>query len=83
MVWAFQDAKAQLSEVARRTVTEGPQHVTVRGRPAMVVMSQSEYDSLLRLKRRRPLIELYRKSPVAGKPLDVERSRDVGRTAKL
>ena len=83
MVWAFQDAKAHLSEVARRTVDEGPQHVTVRGRPALVVMSQKEYDALVRRKRRRPLVELYRKSPIAGKPLDAERSRDVGRTVKL
>jgi hypothetical protein len=30
-VWQLQEAKARLSEVVRRAVDEGPQHVSVRG----------------------------------------------------
>ena len=83
MTWALQDAKAQLSEVARRALTEGPQHVTVRGKPALVVLSEAEYASLLRRRRRRPLAELIRDSPVAGDELDLTRSRDKGRKVVL
>jgi antitoxin Phd len=83
MTWALQDAKAQLSEVARRALTEGPQHVTLRGRPALVVISEAEYSALKRRKRRRPLVDLYRRSPLAGEKLDLSRARDLGRDIEL
>ena len=83
MTWALQDAKARLSEVLRLALSEGPQHVTVRGRPALVVLSETEYAALLERRRRRPLAELLRESPVAGERLDLPRSRDLGRKVKL
>jgi prevent-host-death family protein len=42
-VWQLQEAKARLSEVVRRAVDEGPQHVSVRGEPAAVILSEQEY----------------------------------------
>lgn len=45
-VWQLQEAKARLSEVVRRAVNEGPQHVSVRGEPAAVVLSEQEYRQL-------------------------------------
>ena len=45
-VWQLQDAKARFSEVIRRAVDEGPQHVSVRGEPAAVVLSEQEYRQL-------------------------------------
>jgi prevent-host-death family protein len=44
--WQLQEAKARLSEVVRRAVDEGPQHVSVRGEPAAVVLSEREYRQL-------------------------------------
>ncbi len=41
--WIFQDAKARLSEVVRRARSEGPQHVTVHGRPGVVVVAEEEF----------------------------------------
>jgi prevent-host-death family protein len=41
--WAIQDARARLSEVVRKTKTEGPQWITVRGREEVVVISVEEY----------------------------------------
>ncbi len=35
--WTLQDAKAKLSEVIRLAQTEGPQLVTVHGRPAVTI----------------------------------------------
>jgi prevent-host-death family protein len=44
--WQLQEAKARLSEVVRRAQGEGPQHVSVRGEPAAVVLSEQEYRQL-------------------------------------
>jgi prevent-host-death family protein len=45
-VWQLQEAKARLSELVRRAVDEGPQHVSVRGEPAAVVLSEQDYRKL-------------------------------------
>lgn len=45
-IWQLQDAKARFSELVRRAVEEGPQHVSVRGEPAAVVLSEAEYRQL-------------------------------------
>lgn len=45
--WLLQDAKARFSELVRRVRSEGPQHVTVHGRDAVVVIAAEEF---LRLK---------------------------------
>jgi prevent-host-death family protein len=44
--WQLQEAKARLSEVVRRAVDEGPQHLSVRGEPAAVVLSERDYRQL-------------------------------------
>ena len=45
-LWQLQDAKARFSEVVRRATDEGPQHVSVRGEPAAVVLSEQDYRQL-------------------------------------
>jgi prevent-host-death family protein len=44
--WQLQEAKARLSEVVRRALDEGPQHVSVRGEPVAVVLSERAYREL-------------------------------------
>lgn len=44
--WRLQDAKARFSELVRRARSDGPQHVTVRGREEVVVVSAEEYRRL-------------------------------------
>jgi len=44
--WQLQEAKARLSEVVRRALDDGPQHVSVRGQPTAVVLSESDYRQL-------------------------------------
>lgn len=83
MTWALQDAKARFSELARKAEEDGPQRVTVRGKPALVVMSEADYAALVQRKRRKPLAELLKRSPVAGIELSLERSRDTGRKVDL
>jgi prevent-host-death family protein len=45
-VWPLQDAKARFSEVVRRAVEQGPQHVSVRGEPMVVVLSEKTFAEL-------------------------------------
>lgn len=46
MSWQLQDAKNRFSEVVERALTEGPQRVTRRGKPAVVVIAEAEYETL-------------------------------------
>ena len=78
--WHLQDAKARFSELVKRAREQGPQHVTVRGAPAVVVISEEEF---ARLTSSRPsIVDHTLKGPPW--PDDVvetinARSRDLGR----
>ena len=71
--WQLQEAKARLSELVRLSRDEGPQEISVRGEPAVVVVSRREYDRL-----RRPqttFVNFLRDSPLKGVELDLDRDR--------
>ncbi len=78
--WQLQEAKARLSELLRRARREGPQEITVRGRPEAVVLSREDYEKLVG--PRRGFLDFMRGSPLAGLELEIERdkspARDVG-----
>lgn len=44
--WKLEDAKARFSEVVRLAESGVPQHVSVRGRPAVVILAASDYARL-------------------------------------
>lgn len=44
--WQLQEAKARFSEVVRRAQRDGPQHVSVRGRETVVILSRKDYEQL-------------------------------------
>ncbi len=46
MPWQLQDAKNRFSEVVQKANTDGPQVVTVRGKPTAVVISIAEFEKL-------------------------------------
>ncbi|MGO4724004.1 MULTISPECIES: type II toxin-antitoxin system Phd/YefM family antitoxin [unclassified Inquilinus] len=46
MNWQLQDAKNRFIEVVEKALTEGPQHITRCGRPAVVVIAEAEYQKL-------------------------------------
>jgi prevent-host-death family protein len=56
-------------------VQEGPQHITVDGEPAAVVLSEADYEFL----RKRPerFIDFIRNSPLKGVELDLTRDGSV------
>jgi prevent-host-death family protein len=45
-MWQLQDAKARFSELVKRARDQGPQHVSVRGAPAVVVVSEEDFAKL-------------------------------------
>lgn len=78
--WQLQDAKARLSEVVKKAAQEGPQHITVHGEPAAVVLSEAAYQRLTRPKR---FIDFIRNSPLKGVELDLTRDCSLPRKVDL
>lgn len=46
--WRLQDAKAQFSQVVEAALRGEPQHITRRGRQAVVVLSEQAFEALQR-----------------------------------
>ena len=79
--WPLQDAKARLSEVVRAAQADGPQAISVRGRPAVVVVSSRDYRRLTA--RKESFVDFIRQSPLAGVDLPIERNRSITRDVNL
>ena len=82
--WQLQDAKARFSELVKRAREQGPQHVSVRGEPAVVVLSEEAFDALTA--RRPSIVDHILNGPLW--PDDVverinERPRDSERDVEL
>lgn len=61
--WVLQDAKARFSELVRRVHSDGPQHVTVHGREAVVVIAAVDYRHLRDERGGQALIDAMLASP--------------------
>ena len=81
--WQLQDAKARFSELVRAARESGPQTVTVRGEPAVVVLSQRQYRALRSRADHVGFTALMRSSPLVGMAFDIERDRSPVRDTKL
>jgi prevent-host-death family protein len=82
--WQLQEAKARLSEVVKQALAHGPQHVSVRGVPAVVVISEEQFTKLTR-SRRSIVDHILDGPPWPDEVVDAinERSRDTGRDVGL
>jgi prevent-host-death family protein len=80
--WKLEDAKARFSEVVRLARSEGPQHVTVRGKDAVVVIAVEELEKLLPPKAPRQDLGTFLRGLNLGE-LDLTRERDTGRDVAL
>jgi antitoxin Phd len=79
--WQLQEAKSRLSQVVDHALREGPQTITLRGKPAVVVVSFEEFQNLTRPSA--SLREFFRQSPLYDSDLDIERSKDLSREVQL
>src|SRR5712691_5723836 len=73
--WLLQDAKARFSELVRRVRSEGPQHVTVHGRDAVVVIAAEEFRRLKGDQTGEALVAAMQASPHRDLPIEPKRSR--------
>lgn len=79
--WQLQDAKAHFSQLVKAAQAEGPQEITVHGKPAAVLVSAEEYQRLAGPKL--SFVEFMRASPLAGVKLELHRSRSTNRRVRL
>lgn len=78
--WSLEDAKARFSEVVRLALGKGRQHVSVRGRDAVAVLSVEELERLRPSAPMTPLVAFLEGLHVED--VDLDRERDDGRAAK-
>jgi len=79
--WQLQEAKARLSQVIQKAINEGPQDISLRGRPAAVVISYADYEMLTRPKP--SFTTFLRESPLHGVELELERDTSLTRELGL
>lgn len=78
--WQIQEAKARLSEVVKDAEREGPQEITLHGRPVAVVLSRAEYGRLAGTGE--SLVAFVCRSPLYGLE-DIEFPRDKSPTREV
>lgn len=79
--WQLQDAKARFSQLVKSARQEGPQEITVHGKPTAVLLSAEDY-----LRLTEPALsfaEFMRRSPLVGVDLKLERPRSMTRRVRL
>jgi len=79
--WQLQQAKARLSELVGAAQREGPQEITLHGKPAVLVLSLRDYQELTGGKP--SFVEFISKSPLAGIELQIEREESAVREVQL
>lgn len=79
--WKLQDAKARFSEVVKDATTRGPQTITLRGQPAVVVLSKEDYDKLVKPKP--SFVEFMRHSPLFNLNIEIDRDNSLTRETDL
>lgn len=79
--WQLQEAKSRLSQLVENALREGPQTITLRGKPTVVVVSYERFKTLTLPST--TLREFFRRSPLCGADLDLERSQDLPREVEL
>ena len=80
--WKLEDAKAKFSEVVRRAHDQGPQYVTVRGKPTVAIVDIADLERWMPAAPDRvPLVDFL--ESLALENLDLTRERDLGREVEL
>ncbi|MHB8422361.1 MAG: type II toxin-antitoxin system Phd/YefM family antitoxin [Leptospirales bacterium] len=80
--WQLQEAKNRFSDVVKKALSQGPQTITLRGEPAVVVLSVREFRKLTEPVE--SLSVFFRSSPHYGVDLEIERDHeDLGQETSL
>ena len=81
--WKLQDAKARFSEVVREAQLNGPQHVTLHGKNAVVILSAEDYARLVPMAVQPSLHALLSRSPLRDLDFEFESVRPEVRDIEL
>jgi antitoxin Phd len=80
-IWQLQEAKSKFSELVARTLANGVQIVTRRGRKTVVILPFEEYERLT--KPSDSLVEFLLASPLPGSDLVIERDKSTPRKFEI
>jgi len=80
-IWQLQEAKSKFSEMVDRTLENGVQIITRRGRNTVVILPFDEYVRLT--KRTESLAQFLLASPLAGSELIIERNKSTPRDLEI
>src|SRR5207237_959826 len=80
VAWSVAEAKARLSELIDRALSDGPQVITRKGRRTVVVVSAEEWER--KTQRAGNLAELFAGSPLRGSRIAIARATAGPRVAE-
>lgn len=80
-IWQLQDAKSKFSKLVDRTLSQGVQIVTRRGKKAVAVIPFEEYERLTREPGN--LAQFLLASPLPGSELTIDRDKSLPRVIEI
>lgn len=79
--WQLQDAKAHLSKVVQQAISQGPQEISLRGEPVVIVISRKAYEKLMKPKL--SFVQFMQQSPLSGTSIQLKRDQSKVRNVDL
>ena len=79
--WQLQEAKARFSDVIKIVIKDGPQTVTLHGKPAVVLLSVQDYQRLIQPAEN--FVTFMQHSPLKGIELNLIRDTSSDRDILL
>lgn len=79
--WQLQEAKNKFSYIVKQASEQGPQFITVHGKPSAVLISIEEYQTLIRTEKK--LSEFLMESPLHYGEIELDRSKEAPREVDL
>lgn len=79
--WQLQEAKNRFSYVVKQATEQGPQYITVHGKPSAVLLSVEEYQSITKPEKK--LSEFLKESPLHYGEIEADRSQELPREVDL
>jgi prevent-host-death family protein len=78
--WQLQEAKNHLIEVVRNAISDGPQNITLHGKPAAVVVSYAAFlKGTAKKSPKESLSKFFENSPLRDIEIDLVRVKEEGR----
>jgi antitoxin Phd len=75
--WQLQSAKARLSQLIQNVIMQGPQKISIRGVPKVVILTIEEYDRLA--KKQISFVEFITQSPLSKLKINLKRDKSLTR----